>query len=172
VIEIPYLFLQTAIYVIITYPMIGFYGSAYKIFWYFYSMFSNMLIFNYLGMLLVSLTPNIMIASILASPFIALFNLFSGFVIPSPQIPKWWIWLYYLSPTSWVINGMLTSQYGDMGDKISAFGETKTLAAFLQDYYGFHHDRLPITAVLLIIFPLALALLFSYFIGHLNFIRR
>ncbi|KAM7259425.1 hypothetical protein ACFE04_015166 [Oxalis oulophora] len=88
------------------------------------------------------------------------------------QIPKWWIWLYYMSPTSWVINGMLNSQYGDINDKMSAFGETKSVAEFLQDYYGFHHDRLPITAVLLILFPLALASLFSYFIGHLNFQRR
>ncbi|KAK3229047.1 hypothetical protein Dsin_000928 [Dipteronia sinensis] len=75
-VEIPYLLIQAVIYVIITYPMIGYYGSAYKVFWNFYGMFTTLLYFNYLGMVLVSLTPNFMIASILSSVFYTLFNLF------------------------------------------------------------------------------------------------
>ncbi|KAK4836183.1 hypothetical protein QYF36_019619 [Acer negundo] len=171
-VEIPYLFVQAVTYVIVTYPMIGYYGSAYKIFWNFYGMFTALLYFNYLGMVLVSLTPNFMIASILSSVFYTLFNLFAGFVIPKPKIPKWWIWLYYLTPTSWTLNGMLTSQYGDIDKEITVFGETKPIGSFLEDYFGFYHDRLAITAVVLIAFPVFLASLFAYFIGRLNFLRR
>ncbi|KAK2634606.1 hypothetical protein Ddye_029398 [Dipteronia dyeriana] len=83
-VEIPYLLVQAVTYVIVTYPMIGYYGSAYKIFWNFYGMFTTLLYFNYLGMVLVSLTPNFMISSILSSGFYTLFNLFTGFVIPQP----------------------------------------------------------------------------------------
>ncbi|GAV73165.1 ABC_tran domain-containing protein/ABC2_membrane domain-containing protein/PDR_assoc domain-containing protein [Cephalotus follicularis] len=172
VIEVPYLFIEAVTYVIITYPMIGYYGSAYKVFWYFYAMFCTLIYFNYMGMLLVSLTPNFMIAAILSSVFYTLCNLFSGFLIPQPQIPKWWLWLYYLTPTSWTLNGLLTSQYGDIGKEIMVFGETKTVSAFLEDYFGFHHDRLPITAFVLVAFPLVLAFLFSYLIGRLNFQTR
>ncbi|KAM4118795.1 hypothetical protein ACJW30_03G009000 [Castanea mollissima] len=171
-VEIPYLFIETAIFVMISYPMIGYYGSAYKVFWYFYTIFCSLLSFNYLGMLLVSLTPNFMVAAILASAFYTTFNLFAGFLIPKPQIPKWWIWMYYLSPTSWSLNGMLTSQYGDINEKIVVFGETKIVVAFLEDYFGFHHDQLAIVAVVLIAFPLVFASLFSYFIGQLKFQRR
>ncbi|KAM4118786.1 hypothetical protein ACJW30_03G008200 [Castanea mollissima] len=171
-VEIPYLFMETAIFVMISYPMIGYYGSAYKVFWYFYTIFCSLLSFNYLGMLLVSLTPNFMVAAILASAFYTTFNLFAGFLIPKPQIPKWWIWMYYLTPTSWSLNGMLTSQYGDINKKIVVFGETKTVVAFLEDYFGFHHDQLAIVAVVLIAFPLVFASLFSYFIGQLKFQRR
>lgn len=64
--------------------MIGYYASAYKIFWYFYVMFSSMLTFSYLGMLLASLTPNFMMAAILASVFYTNFNLFAGFLLPKP----------------------------------------------------------------------------------------
>ena len=64
--------------------MIGYYGSAYKVFWYFYATFCSLLYFCYLGMLLVSLTPNSMIATILASVFYTPLNLFSGFLIPKP----------------------------------------------------------------------------------------
>jgi hypothetical protein len=88
------------------------------------------------------------------------------------QIPKWWVWLYYLTPTSWSMNGLLTSQYGDINTEIMVFGETKTVAAFLKDYFGFHHDRLALVAVVLIAFPLVFASSFAYFIGRLNYQRR
>ncbi|GLT32733.1 hypothetical protein SLA2020_073780 [Shorea laevis] len=172
IIEIPYLFIQAAEVLIITYPMIGYYASAYKVFWYFLAMFCTLLYFNYLGMALASLTPNFLVPAILSSVFYTLGNLFTGFVIPQPQIPGWWIWLYYLTPTSWSLRGMLTSQYGDIQKKILVFGETKSVAAFLKDYFGFQHHQLPLTAVVLILFPLAYAFLFAFCVGKLNFQRR
>ncbi|XP_038698803.1 pleiotropic drug resistance protein 3-like isoform X2 [Tripterygium wilfordii] len=171
-IEIPYSFVQAVSFVLITYPMIGYYVSAYKIFWYFYGIFCALLYYNYLGMLLVAFTPNYVVATTISSLFYTLLNLFTGFLIPQPRIPNWWIWVYYLSPTSWTLNGMLSSQYGDIDKEITVYGETKILSAFLKDYYGFHHDRLAITGVVLTAFPLLYAALFSFFIGRLNFQRR
>ncbi|GFP80386.1 pleiotropic drug resistance protein 3 [Phtheirospermum japonicum] len=146
IIEIPYLLAQTIAFTVITYPMIGFYWSAYK------------------------------------GVFFTLFNLFAGFLIPHPwrrvivfyiqQIPGWWIWLYYAVPTSWSLNGMLTSQYGDIEEKILVLGETKTVAAFLRDYFGYRHDLLPLVAVMLILYPIVFAALFAYCIGKLNFQKR
>ncbi|KAM4107965.1 hypothetical protein ACB094_03G008200 [Castanea mollissima] len=106
IVEGSYLFIETAIFVTITYPMIGYYGSA---------------------------------STILSSAFYTIFNLFAGFLIPIPQIPKWWTWLYYLTSTSWSLNGLLASQYGDINKEILVFGETKAVFAFLEDYFGFHH---------------------------------
>ncbi|MCD7449972.1 drug-responsive transcription factor pdr3 [Datura stramonium] len=171
-IEIPYLLAQALAFTVITYPMIGYYWSAHKVFWYFYSMFCTLLYFTYLGMMLVSMTPNFPVAAILQSSFYTMFNLFAGFLMPKAQIPKWWIWFYYLIPTSWTLNGMLTSQYGDVDTQITVFGEKKTVAAFLRDYFGFHHNQLPIVAVVLIAYPLVFASLFAFFIGKLNFQRR
>ncbi|KAJ8766367.1 hypothetical protein K2173_022426 [Erythroxylum novogranatense] len=171
-VEVPYLITQAIIYVIIAYPMIGYQLSAYKIFWSFYVMFCTLLSFNYIGMLLVSVTPNIQVAFILSSSVYTILNLFCGFFVPKPRIPSWWLWLYYLSPTSWAINGALTSQYGDINKKMTAFGQTTTIADFLKDYFGFHHDFLGIVASVLIIFPVITASLFAYFIGKLNFQRR
>ncbi|KAG5525542.1 hypothetical protein RHGRI_031996 [Rhododendron griersonianum] len=62
------------------------------------------------------------------------------------QIPKWWIWMYYLAPTSWTLKGLLTSQYGDIEKEILVFGETKTVSAFLTDYFGYNYDHLPMEA--------------------------
>ncbi|RWR95173.1 pleiotropic drug resistance protein 3-like protein isoform X1 [Cinnamomum micranthum f. kanehirae] len=171
-IEIPYIFAQTAIFVIITYPSIGYYWSAYKIFWYLYAMFCTLLYFNYLGMLVMSLSPNVQVASIMASSCYVLLNLFSGFIVPGQYIPMWWRWFYYICPSSWTLNALFTSQYGDIEKEIVVFGETKSVASFLKDYFGFHHDRLGLVAVLLIAYPLLFAALFAHCIGKLNFQKR
>ncbi|KAI3473056.1 hypothetical protein Pfo_031083 [Paulownia fortunei] len=126
IIEIPYVLAQALAFTAITYPMIGYYWSAYKVFLYFYCMFCSLLYYTYLGMLLIAITPSFPVAAILQSAFYTMFNLFAGFLIPRPQIPKWWIWFYYLIPTSWSLNGVLTSQYGDVEQEITVFGETKT----------------------------------------------
>ncbi|CAF2293677.1 unnamed protein product [Brassica napus] len=170
--EIPYIFIQSAEFVIIIYPMMGLYGSAYKVFWSLYSMFCNLLSFNYLALFLISITPNFMLAAILQSLFFIAFNLFAGFLIPLPQIPKWWVWLYYLIPPSWSLNVFFSSQYGDIHREINAFGETTTVARFLEDYFGFHHDRLMTSAIILIAFPVALASMFAFFVAKLNFQKR
>ncbi|KAK4424492.1 Pleiotropic drug resistance protein 3 [Sesamum alatum] len=172
IVEIPYVLAQSLIFTVITYPMIGYYWSAFKVFSYFYTMFCTLLYYTYLGMLLIAITPRFPVAAILQSAFYTTFNLFAGFLIPRPQIPKWWIWFYYVIPTSWSLNGLLTSQFGDIEKEIQVFGQNKTVAAFLRDYFGFRHDMLPVVALVLILYPMFLASLFAYFIGKLNFQRR
>ncbi|KAL8114978.1 hypothetical protein AgCh_021704 [Apium graveolens] len=102
---------------------------------------------------------------------------FAGMYAPwayglAQQIPKWWKWLYYLMPTSWTLNGMLSSQYGDIEKEIIVFGETKAVSAFLRDYFGFHRDRLPLVGAMLILYPVLFASIFAYAIGRFNFQRR
>ncbi|KAI3770699.1 hypothetical protein L6452_01840 [Arctium lappa] len=171
-IEFPYLFAQSLAFTCITYPMIGYYWSFYKVFWYFYAFLCTLMYFTYLGMLLVSITPSFPVAAILQSTFYTMFNLFGGFLIPKPKIPGWWKWLYYAIPTSWSLNAMLTSQYGDVTKEIVVFGETKRVEDFLRDYFGYHHDELPIAFIVLALYPIVLASLFAYCIAKLNFQRR
>lgn len=81
-VEVPYSLLQSVLYTIIVYPMIGYHMSVYKMFWSLYSIFCSLLIFNYCGMLMVALTPNVHMAVTLRSSFFSMLNLFAGFVIP------------------------------------------------------------------------------------------
>ncbi|KAH7832973.1 hypothetical protein Vadar_001925 [Vaccinium darrowii] len=171
-IEVPYVFAQAIVFVMITYPMIGYYWSAYKVFWYFYAILCTLLYFTYLGMLIVALTPNLPVAAMFQSLCYMMCYLFTGFVIPQPQIPKWWLWMHYLTPTSWTLMGMLTSQYGDVHKEITVFGETETVSDFLGDYFGYYHDHLPVAAAVLIIYPIVFASLFTYCIGKFNFQKR
>lgn len=83
-IEIPYSLLQTFLFVVVTYTSINFEQSSYKIIWYSYAILVTLLYYNYLGMLLISLTPTIQVASILSSAVYTLLNLFSGYLLPQP----------------------------------------------------------------------------------------
>ena len=83
-IEIPYVLLQSLIYVPATYAMIGFKWTASKFFWnLFYTNFA-LLYFAFFGMMAVALTPNQSIASLYSVLFYNVWNLFAGFVIPRP----------------------------------------------------------------------------------------
>ncbi|CAM8903086.1 unnamed protein product [Rhodiola kirilowii] len=171
-IEVPYILMQTILYVVITYPAIGYFWSPYKFFWYFYATFCTFLYYVYLGMLILSVSENVEVASVLATAAYTILNLFSGFLMPGPKIPKWWVWCYWISPSSWSLNGLLTSQYGDLTKEILIFGKKTTVSLFLENYYGFQHDRLSLVAIVLIAFPIAFATLFAYCIGKLNFQKR
>lgn len=67
---------------------------------------------------------------------------------------------------------MLTSQFGDIQEKITVFGEIKTVEAFLKDYFGYQRHLLPLVAVMLILYPIIFASIFGICISKLNFQRR
>eukprot|EP01018_Ginkgo_biloba_P031439 Gb_04571 [translate_table: standard] len=170
--SLPYALSQATMYGSITYSMIGFQLSALKFFWYIFTMFFTFLYFTYYGMLAVAITPSYQVSAIVASAFYNLFNLFSGFLIPRPDLPKWWQWYYWICPTSWTMDGLATSQYGDLSKEISVDGVQKPINVFLEDYFGFRHEFLAVVGAVLVIFPAFFVVLFAYAITTLNFQKR
>ncbi|KAK8595741.1 hypothetical protein V6N12_064251 [Hibiscus sabdariffa] len=114
VIELPYILVQTVIYGVIVYAMIGFEWTAPKFFWYLFFMYFTFLYFTFFGMMTVAITPDHNIAGIISSAFFTIWNLFSGFIVPRTRIPVWWRWYYWFCPISWSLYGLIASQYGDM----------------------------------------------------------
>ncbi|KAI7741348.1 hypothetical protein M8C21_029253, partial [Ambrosia artemisiifolia] len=141
-VEIPYAFAQTVYYSLIVYSMVSFEWTAAKFFWSFFLNFFSFLYFTYFGMMTVSITPNEQIAAIFAAGFYLLFNIFSGFYIPQPKIPGWWIWYYWICPMAWTVYGCIVSQYHDADNQIFVLGQTgnQTMAEYINDYYGFELD--------------------------------
>ena len=84
VIEVPYIFVQSVVYGLIVYSMIGFEWSTSMFFWYLFLMYFTLLYFTFYGMMSVAISPNHQIASIISVAFYAIWNLFSGFAIPRP----------------------------------------------------------------------------------------
>ncbi|KAK9938203.1 hypothetical protein M0R45_014956 [Rubus argutus] len=171
IIEIPYVFLQTTYYTLIVYAMVSFQWTAAKFFWFFFVNFLSFLYFTYYGMMTVSITPNHQVASIFAAAFYALFNLFSGFFIPRPKIPKWWVWYYWANPVAWTVYGLIVSQYGDIEETIKAPGMASdpTVKWYIEDHFGFDPNFMGPVAGVLIGFTLFFAFLYGYCIKTLNF---
>ncbi|XP_077218109.1 ABC transporter G family member 42-like [Tasmannia lanceolata] len=173
IIEIPYIFVQTTYYSVIVYAMVSFEWTAPKFFWFFFVTFFTFLYFTYYGMMTVSITPNHQVASILAAAFYSLFNLFSGFFIPRPKIPKWWIWYYWICPVAWTVYGLIVSQYGDLNDKINVPGEKEqTVKFYVENHFGYRSDFMGPVAVVLVGFTAFFAFMFAYCIKVLNFQQR
>ncbi|CAH9075903.1 unnamed protein product [Cuscuta europaea] len=172
--EIPYVIVQTSYYTLIVYAMVGFKWTAAKFFWFFFVTFFSFLYFTYYGMMTVSITPNHQVAAIFAAAFYALFNLFSGFFIPRPKIPKWWIWYYWICPVAWTVYGCIVSQYGDVEDTIKVPGMTydPMIKDYIKDHFGYEPDFMGPVAGALVGFAVFFAFMYSYCIKTLNFQLR
>ncbi|KAL9244666.1 hypothetical protein vseg_018421 [Gypsophila vaccaria] len=171
-IEIPYIFVQAAVYGVIVYSMIGFEWSAAKFLWYFFFMFFTLCYFTYYGMMTVAITPNYHIASIIASAFYGIWNLFSGFLIPRPRIPIWWRWYSYICPVAWTLNGLVSSQFGDIHETLTDSPGNPTVKEFIKDYFDFQHDFLGEVAVIVAGFAVLFAFIFAFSIRTFNFQKR
>ncbi|XP_074562051.1 ABC transporter G family member 36-like isoform X3 [Curcuma longa] len=171
VIELPYVLVQSLVYGVIVYAMIGFEWTAVKFFWYMFFMYFTLLYFTFYGMMAVGLTPNYNIAAIVSSAFYGIWNLFSGFIIPPTcKIPVWWRWYYWACPVAWTLYGLVASQFGDIDDQFE--NEDTTVSEFIKSYFGFRHNFLGVVAAVVIIFPVLFAFLFAFSIKTINFQRR
>ncbi|XP_071709156.1 pleiotropic drug resistance protein 1-like isoform X4 [Rutidosis leptorrhynchoides] len=168
-IEIPYIFVQTIVYGLIVYSMIGFEWTVVKFLWYLFFMYFTFLYFTFYGMMTVAVTPNHNFAAIISSAFYAIWNLFSGFIVPRTRIPIWWRWYYYICPTAWTLYGLVTSQFGDITGKLDT-GET--VAEFVHQFYGFEFDYIKYVAVIIVGFTVLFGFIFAYSIKAFNFQKR
>jgi ATP-binding cassette subfamily G (WHITE) protein 2 (SNQ2) len=74
--------------------------------WGFYMLFQ--IYYQTFAAAIASMSPNPMIASILFSTFFSFVIVFCGVVQPPPQLPYFWrVWMFKLSPFTWLIEGML-----------------------------------------------------------------
>ncbi|KAJ7522660.1 hypothetical protein O6H91_18G021400 [Diphasiastrum complanatum] len=172
-IEVPYIFAQSVIYGLIVYSMVNFDWTVAKFFWFFFFMFMTFLYFTYYGMMAVAFTPNEQFSAVISAAFYASWNLFSGFLIPRPEIPIWWRWNYWATPVAWTLYGLIASQLGDFETPLKTpDGLTTTVKEFLKSYFGFHHDFLGVVAAVHVGLVLGFASTFALCIKYFNFQKR
>ncbi|XP_024394096.1 ABC transporter G family member 29 isoform X2 [Physcomitrium patens] len=172
-VEIPYVLVQAAMYSSITYSMLAFIWTPAKFFWYFYTQCIGLVTFTYYGMMMVAITPNLILATVLSTFFYTVFNLYSGFLIPRPYIPGWWIWYYWFCPVAYSVYALLASQYGDVTDRLNVTGsQPTTVNVYLDQQFGFNHDYLKFVGPILFLWAILFGGVFVFAIKYLNFQRR
>ncbi|OMO90445.1 ABC-2 type transporter [Corchorus olitorius] len=171
-VEIPYIAVQTIVFGLITYLMINFERTVRKFFLYLLFMFLTFSYFTFYGMMAVGLTPTQQMASVVSSAFYSLWNLLSGFLIPKPKIPGWWIWFYYICPVAWTLKGIISSQLGDVETMIVDPAFQGTVQDYIKSQFGIDHDAVGVSAVVLIGFIVLFFGSFAFSVRFLNFQRR
>lgn len=172
IVEIPYIVVQTLIFGIITYFMINYERSLGKFLLYLLFMFLTFLYFTFYGMMAVGLTPTQHLAAVISSAFYSLWNLLSGFLVPKPRIPVWWLWSYYLCPVSWTLRGIITSQLGDVESELVGNGFRGTVKEYLEHELGFESGMIGITVLVLFGFASFFFTIYALSTKFLNFQRR
>lgn len=173
-IEVVYVTIQTVMYALILYAMIGFEWQVGKFFWFFYFILMCFIYFTLYGMMIVALTPGVQIAAIAMSFFLSFWNLFAGFMLPRGLIPVWWRWYYWATPVSWTLYGVMASQVGDINTELHLTGGASgiTVKRYLKETFGMEHSFLPYVAIAHLGWVLLFLFVFAYGIKFLNFQRR
>lgn len=86
------------------------------------------------------------------------------------SIPIWWRWYYWACPVAWTLNGLVTSQFGDIDDVLVDTGET--VREFLKSHFGFKHDFLGVVAFMIPGFAVLFGFVFAFTISVFNFQKR
>ncbi|KAK4709134.1 hypothetical protein R3W88_030059 [Solanum pinnatisectum] len=173
-IETIYVAVQTFMYSLLLFSMIGYEWTPAKFFYFYYFIFMCFTYFSMYGMMVVALTPGYQIAAIVMSFFLSFWNLFSGFLVPRPLIPVWWRWYYWGSPVAWTIYGIFASQVGDRTDELEIPSETVKMQVnqFLREYLGYDHDFLVAVVFAHVGWVLLFFFVFAYGIKFLNHQKR
>ncbi|EEE56847.1 hypothetical protein OsJ_06460 [Oryza sativa Japonica Group] len=172
-VEFIYNIIQGILYTVIIYAMIGYDWKASKFFYFLFFIVSSFNYFTFFGMMLVACTPSALLANILITFALPLWNLFAGFLIFRKAIPIWWRWYYWANPVSWTIYGVIASQFGGNGGSISVPGGSHVaMSQILEDNVGVRHDFLGYVILAHFGFMAAFVLIFGYSIKFLNFQKR
>nr|XP_010316522.1 ABC transporter G family member 31-like isoform X2 [Solanum lycopersicum] len=172
IIEIPYVMIQTLIYGVITYFMINFEREAGKFFLYILFMFLTFMYFTFTGMMVISVAPTQHLAAIISSALFSLWNIMSGFIVPKPSIPEWWIWFYYINPVAWTVRGIISSQLGDVETRITGPGFDGTVKDYLEVRLGFGPGMIWWSAAMLTGFCSLFFAIYAASVKLINFQKR
>ncbi|CAL5033830.1 unnamed protein product [Urochloa decumbens] len=172
-VEVIYNILQGILYTVLIYAMIGYDWKVDKFFYFLFFITASLNYFTLFGMMLVACTPSALLANILISFALPLWNLFAGFLIARPAIPIWWRWFYWANPVSWTIYGVMASQFGENGGSFSGpGGKPVVVNRFLKDNLGIQHDFLGYVVLVHFAYIIVFFLVFGYSIKFFNFQKR
>ncbi|OWZ17807.1 Pleiotropic drug resistance protein transporter [Phytophthora megakarya] len=153
-VEIPYCFVETLLFMIIYYPMVGFTGGV-QFLSYWVNLTGLVILQAYFGQLLAYLTPNLEVASV----FVILINYvwitFTGFNPPVASIPRGYRWLYHLTPHKYTFASLIAIVFGDcpssggpslgcrhMTNSPPTLGNDITVAEYLDNIFSAKHSEI------------------------------
>lgn len=109
--HLPLSITENIVFCLFVYFMTGYASDAGRFFFFLLLLWSISLCSSSIFRMLTYLTPRDDIALQVAGPTIAFLFLFGGYLIEEPEIPRWLVWLFWLSPFSWFLRSMAINEY-------------------------------------------------------------
>ncbi|KAM0873038.1 hypothetical protein ACQ4PT_038324 [Festuca glaucescens] len=134
ILQIPITFVEVGVYVFTTYYVIGFDPSVSR----FFKQYLLLLAINQMSSSLFRFIAGVgrdMVVSHTFGPLALLtFAALGGFILARPDIKKWWIWGYWISPISYAQNAISTNEFlGPSWNKIVSGGNQTIGVTVLKD---------------------------------------
>ena len=168
VVEIPYLIVASLAFVVPFFFIIGFDkdGTTVKFFWYWLFSALYMSVMVFLGHFLSSSMKDAAAVDVLGGMLSTVISLFGGFLIRPELFPDFWIFMYWLDPLHYVIEGLAVTQFnGDhMMITLTGSGEEVTAHTYMHSFYTewrYAHRGYDVMALCLFILVLRVATYFS-----------
>ncbi|KAL5989164.1 ATP-binding cassette sub- G member 8 [Asimina triloba] len=108
---VPYLLAIALTYSISVYFLVGLCSSWQAFAYFVLVIWMVVLVANSLVLLLSSIAPNYIAGSSLVTIFLACFFLFSGYFISKDSMPKYWLFMHYLSMYKYALDALLINEY-------------------------------------------------------------
>ena len=108
---IPLVIIETLIFGSLMYWMPAFTPDAGRFFFFLLILFLGSLAMSTFFRTISYCTPNPDVARQMDFPFIILFVIFGGFLIPYNEIPHWLVWVFWISPLSWGVRSLAQNEF-------------------------------------------------------------
>ncbi|KAF5733181.1 ABC transporter G family member 31-like [Tripterygium wilfordii] len=135
-------------------------------------LFLTFTYYTFSGMMAVGLIPNQDLASVVCSDFYSMWTLHYGFLVLKPNMLEWLTWCYYISPVTWTLRGIISSQLGDKESMIEEPQFNGIVKEYLKANLGYGPGMIGVSVVVLIGFYVLFFGVFILSIKLLNFLRR
>ncbi|KAJ3676260.1 hypothetical protein LUZ60_003672 [Juncus effusus] len=128
IVFIPFLLVVALLFAIPVYWLVGLNPSYHAFMFFVLVVWLIILMASSLVLFLSSISPDFILGNSLICIFLGVFFLFSGYFIPKDSIPKYWLFMYYVSPYRYPLDALLINEYGSLRDKCFSWHQEGTLS--------------------------------------------
>lgn len=117
IVFIPFLLVVALLFAIPVYWLVGLNPSFNAFMFFVLVVWMIVLMASSLVLFLSAISADFILGNSLICIFLGVFFLFSGYFIPKDSIPKYWLFMYYVSPYRYPLDALLINEYGSLRDK-------------------------------------------------------
>ncbi|KAL1319738.1 hypothetical protein HN51_064510 [Arachis hypogaea] len=127
---LPFLFLVSILFAVPVYwlvglnPSISAFGFFALVVWFIVLMASSLVLF------LSAVSPDFISGNSLICTVLGAFFLFSGYFIPKDSIPKYWLFMYYVSLYRYPLDALITNEYWNKRNKCFSFSSSSSSSSY------------------------------------------